>query len=147
MGRVERPNLTINAGVIALTSMPESIKASNCWAWNWTGYRIKGTRCKASGLAVTDVEVAETATSFLEIRYSHLNSGLFCCRYKWLLGSSPCSSYRQCFLRCSRWSGCFLLVSLFRVVCGLLSSSSPSWPFQRLLGCAQIVGGRSCLKA
>ena len=63
---------------MALTSLPESIKAltSSYWSlWNWTGYRIQGTRCRgkapgtsaiASVLAsVINAEIAETITSFL----------------------------------------------------------------------------------
>ncbi len=47
---------------------------------------MQNIRYKASGLAVTDVEVAETAACFLEVRYSPWNSGLFCCRDNRLLG-------------------------------------------------------------
>ncbi len=65
------PSLTAKGGVIALTSLPESIKALTLgWSsWNWTGNQIQGTHYKgpilASELAVTEMEVAETAATFL----------------------------------------------------------------------------------
>ncbi len=71
MGLGLSPSLAAKAGVIALTSLPESIKTLTLgWSfWNWTGYRMQGTRCRgpilASELALTDVEVAETAAIFL----------------------------------------------------------------------------------
>ncbi len=80
------PSLAAKVGVIALTSLPESIKAlTSGWSsWNWTGYRMQGTRCRgqilASKLAVTDVEVAETAASFLAW-YNRRRSDPFCYNY------------------------------------------------------------------
>ncbi len=67
------PNLAAKAGVIALTSLWELIKALTLgWSsWNWTGYRMQGTRCKGlilvSKLAVTDVEVAKTVAIFFAL--------------------------------------------------------------------------------
>ncbi len=61
---------------MVLTSLLELIRARISSNWpsfrNWTGYRMQDTRYRvprasalASKLAVTDVEVAETAAGFL----------------------------------------------------------------------------------
>ena len=65
--RLARPNFAAKVEIIALTSLPELIRAWTLFPWNWIRYQMEGTRCKsmASELApVTNVEVAKTATSF-----------------------------------------------------------------------------------
>ncbi len=50
---------------------------------------MQRTRCKASGLAVTDVEVAKSEASFLKVQYSLWNSGHSCFRYNSYLAKVP----------------------------------------------------------
>ncbi len=89
-----RPSSAAFAGVIALTSLPESISALISWSsWNRTGYQMQGTRYRAfrawalasaSELAVINVEVVKTVASFLAW-YNRRRSDPFCCNYsRWL---------------------------------------------------------------
>ena len=65
---VARPNLAANSGVLALISNPKSFKALISIvesSWNWIGYQMQGIRYKASGLAITSMDITKTIASFL----------------------------------------------------------------------------------
>lgn len=84
------PSLAAKTGVIALTSLLRLIKALTLgWlSWNWLRYQMKCTRFKASKLAITNVEIAETAASFLA-QYNRRHNDLFCYNYnRWISETS-----------------------------------------------------------
>lgn len=78
VGQGTGPSLLVKPGVIVFSSLSESMKASIDSAWNLTMYLMKEIFSNNFELLVINLEVVETAASFLAAYRSNCNGLSYC---------------------------------------------------------------------